>query len=187
MEQIIIYQDNKSTILLANNGRWSSSKRTHHIKSRYFFIKDKVDSKEVSIEHRPTNEMWSDMLTKPKQGKGFRTDRSMLMNCAENYDDDAERMRTHPKLLPMIENDVTINTQNRRQAVDRRSVLGKEQNRPRKSDISHVTSIWDASSNRVGKNNAKARRRYNEVVKARLTNGVEGPGRPLVREVRGRE
>eukprot|EP00956_Cyclotella_meneghiniana_P026461 scaffold57247_cov37-Cyclotella_meneghiniana.AAC.7 len=109
VEQNIIYQDNKSTILLANNGRWSSSKRTRHIKSRYFFIKDKVDSGEVSIEHRPTNEMWSDTLTKPKQGKGFRTDRAMLMNCAENYDDDAERLRTPPALLPKVETDVTKN------------------------------------------------------------------------------
>jgi hypothetical protein len=37
VEQNIMYQDNKSTIHLANNGRWSSSKRTKHIKSRYFF------------------------------------------------------------------------------------------------------------------------------------------------------
>ena len=47
VEQNIMYQDNKSTILLANNGRWSSSKRTKHIKSRYFFVKDKVQSGEV--------------------------------------------------------------------------------------------------------------------------------------------
>jgi hypothetical protein len=182
VEQNIIYQDNKSTILLANNGRWSSSKRTRHIKSRYFFIKDKVDSKEVSIEHRPTNEMWSDVLTKPKQGKGFRADRSMLMNCAENYDDDAEQLRTHPKLLPEL--NITINTLNKRQAVDCRSVLDEEQNRPRRCDTDRVTSIWGASSNRVDKHDVKARRRYDEVVKARLTEGV---GRTLVRQVRGRE
>jgi hypothetical protein len=39
VEQNIMYQDNKSTILLANNGRWSSSKRTKHIKSRYFLLR----------------------------------------------------------------------------------------------------------------------------------------------------
>ena len=37
VEQNILFQDNKSTILLATNGRWSSSKRTKHIKSQYFF------------------------------------------------------------------------------------------------------------------------------------------------------
>ena len=101
MEQNILYQDNKSTILLANNGRWSSSKRTKHIKSRYFFIKDKIDQGEVSIEHQPTNMMlmWSDVLTKPKQGKGFSVDMAMLMNVPEMYNDEEERKRMHPKLL----------------------------------------------------------------------------------------
>ena len=37
-----IYQDNKSTILLAENGKSSSSKRTHHINVCYFFIEDKI-------------------------------------------------------------------------------------------------------------------------------------------------
>jgi len=37
-----IYQDNKSTILLAENGKYSSSKRTHHINIHYFLIVDKI-------------------------------------------------------------------------------------------------------------------------------------------------
>eukprot|EP00804_Cyclotella_cryptica_P015947 CCRYP_019194-RD/>CCRYP_019194-RD protein AED:0.15 eAED:0.15 QI:0/-1/0/1/-1/1/1/0/395 len=93
VEQNILYQDNKSTILLAKNGRWSSSKRTKHIKSRYFFIKDKVDKKEVQVEYQPTEKMWSDILTKPKQGAGFRRDRSYLMNVDEDYDDEKERIK----------------------------------------------------------------------------------------------
>jgi hypothetical protein len=67
VEENILYQDNKSTILLANNGRWSSSKRTKHIKSRYFFIKDCIDRGEVRVEYQPTEKMYSDVLTKPKQ------------------------------------------------------------------------------------------------------------------------
>lgn len=89
-EQNIMYQDNKSTILLANNGRWSRSRCTKHIKSRYFFIKDKFQSGEVSVKHRPTDSMWSDMLTKPKQGAGFCQDRAMLMNCDVDYNNDKE-------------------------------------------------------------------------------------------------
>ena len=34
----IIMQDKKSTILMAKNGRFSCSKRTKHIKNRYFMI-----------------------------------------------------------------------------------------------------------------------------------------------------
>jgi len=37
-----IYQDNKSMIPLAKNGKSSSSKRTRHINVQYFFIADKI-------------------------------------------------------------------------------------------------------------------------------------------------
>jgi hypothetical protein len=172
VEENILYQDNKSTILLANNGRWSSNKRTKHIKSRYFFIKDKVESGEISIEHRPTDKMWSDVLTKPKQGKGFRLDRSWLMNCEEDYDDEKERLRTHPKLLPIKEGPVdaatvtgTIEARNHDPAVHRRSVLGGEQ----KSAGKKMQKVmWDTSLNRVQKNDVKVRRLHLEVVKARV-------------------
>ena len=67
IKQNILYQDNKSTILFAMNGRWSSSKRTKHIKSRYFFIKDKVDKGEVEIQYNPTEKMWCNVLTSPNK------------------------------------------------------------------------------------------------------------------------
>jgi len=37
-----IYQENKSTILLSENGRLSSGKRSWHLNVRYFFIMDKL-------------------------------------------------------------------------------------------------------------------------------------------------
>jgi len=37
-----IYPDNKSTILLAENGRTSSSKRTRHFNIQYFLVADKI-------------------------------------------------------------------------------------------------------------------------------------------------
>jgi hypothetical protein len=134
IEENILYQANKSTILLANNGRWSSSKRTKHIKSRYFYIKDKVDQGEVSIQHQPMDKMWSDVLTKPKQGKGFRLDRAMLMNVPEVYDDEEEQKKTHPQLIILaqgLEQSVCENSMLSRATNDqlqhRRSVLSKEQ------------------------------------------------------------
>lgn len=95
-----MYQDNKYTILLANNGRWSSLKHTKHIRSRYFFIKDKVQSGEVTVKHRPMDKMWSDVLTKPKQGAGFHQDRATLMNCDVEYDDEKECSDVLSTLLP---------------------------------------------------------------------------------------
>ena len=40
MDPSLLYQDNMSAILLKTNGRASSSKRTKHIKVKYFLIKD---------------------------------------------------------------------------------------------------------------------------------------------------
>ena len=54
IQKNIVYQDNKSTILLAKNGMASSSKRTRHINLRFFFIKDRIDSNETSVEYCPT-------------------------------------------------------------------------------------------------------------------------------------
>ena len=96
----ICYQDNKSTILLATNGRQSASSRCKHIRHRYFLVKDRIDTGDLEIRHAPTENMWSDVLTKPQQGILFKRMRAEVMNCSENYNDDLERKNTHPKLLP---------------------------------------------------------------------------------------
>ena len=72
--------------------------------------------------------MGADVLPKPKQGGPFRLDRSHLINVPINYDDDAERLKTHPLLLSLDERPI-----NSKQIKDRllktpifhsRSVLG---------------------------------------------------------------
>jgi hypothetical protein len=45
----VLFQDNNSSILLENNGKASSSKRTKHINIRYFFITNRVSKEEVSL------------------------------------------------------------------------------------------------------------------------------------------
>ena len=77
-----IYQDNMSTIALAEKGR-STSSRTRHVAIRYFFVKDKVDQGEVEIEYLRTEDMRADMLTKPLQGELFRKMRAELMGMRE--------------------------------------------------------------------------------------------------------
>ena len=72
----IIVQDNKSNILMAKNGRFSCSKRTKHIKNRYFIIKDKIGKGEVIIKYCPTGKMWADINTKYLQGILFYKMRS---------------------------------------------------------------------------------------------------------------
>jgi hypothetical protein len=75
----ILYQDNKSSILLETNGRGSSGKGTRHIDVRYFFIADRVKSGELRIEHCPTAIMIADYFTKPLQGALFCKLRAMIM------------------------------------------------------------------------------------------------------------
>jgi hypothetical protein len=60
-----------STMLLEKDGKQSSSKRAKHIRVRYFFIKDRVDSNELTIKHYPTEKMLADRFTKPLQGTMF--------------------------------------------------------------------------------------------------------------------
>jgi hypothetical protein len=57
MEPSVLYQDNISAILLETNGKASSSKRTKHIKVKYFYVKDKIDQEEIIVEHCPTDQM----------------------------------------------------------------------------------------------------------------------------------
>ena len=74
-----IFQDNKSTITMAEKGR-STSDKTRHINIRYFFVKHYMDSDELKIEYLPTEEMVADVLTKPLQGDLFRRMRNKLLN-----------------------------------------------------------------------------------------------------------
>ena len=66
----ILYQDNQSTMWMANNGR-SNKKRTKHINQRYYFITDQVTRGTVKIVYKSTKDMIADLLTKPIQGSRF--------------------------------------------------------------------------------------------------------------------
>jgi hypothetical protein len=94
-----LYQDNISTQLLIKNGRFSSRKKTKHIKAKFFFIKDRVDSGEIRVIDCAAEEMWADELTQPLQGMAFRNMRAQLMNCPINCEDEEEK--TPQKLMPV--------------------------------------------------------------------------------------
>ena len=98
----ILYQDNKSSIILKKNGKTTSSKRTKHMNVRYFFIKDKVEQEEITLKYCPTEQMWSDTFTKPLQGQQFRTMRAMVMNCPEDYDETTNNIQDEDTSNMMI-------------------------------------------------------------------------------------
>jgi len=59
----------------------SNSERTRHIAIRFYFVKDRVESKEIALQYLPTGDMLADILTKPLQGCAFRKLRKSLLNC----------------------------------------------------------------------------------------------------------
>ena len=99
----VLYQDNKSTILLAKNGRMSAGKNSKHIHHRFFLITDKIAKKDLEVKYAPTKQMWADINTKPLQGTLFREMRANMMGIDVNYDDEKEWRATHPKLLPKVQ------------------------------------------------------------------------------------
>ncbi len=63
----ILYQDNKSAMLLETNGQASSSKHTRHIEIPYYYVADRVAKGDLTVVWCPTDEMIADFLTKPLQ------------------------------------------------------------------------------------------------------------------------
>ena len=103
IETNVVYQDNMSTLSLAKNGYVSSSKRTKHIKAKYFFVRHYHRNGELDLQYCPTEQMWADVLTKPLQGAKFRLMRSFLMNCNTDYNEDTPMVpppSTSPTLVP---------------------------------------------------------------------------------------
>ncbi len=50
--------------------------QTHQM--QVFFIRNKLDNGDLEVVYCPTEIVWADVLTKPKQGGPFRLDRSIL-------------------------------------------------------------------------------------------------------------
>ena len=96
IENNVLYQDNKSTILLVKNGCMSAGKASKHIKNSFFLITDKTTQEDLTIQHRGTSLIWADGNTKPLQGNGFCLFRSVLMGIPPDYDDNIEHRNTHP-------------------------------------------------------------------------------------------
>ena len=49
----------------------SVSNKAKHMKVRYFYVKEKVDEKILTLQYKSTKEMIADLLTKPLFGEQF--------------------------------------------------------------------------------------------------------------------
>jgi hypothetical protein len=79
MESNVLAQDNESAIKLEKNGRMSAGPKSRHIDIRYFWIKDRLKTGAITVEHCPTLEMLADFFTKPLQGRLFKRFRDVLL------------------------------------------------------------------------------------------------------------
>ncbi len=74
-----ILQDNKAVISSIKKGG-SSSERSRHISIRRFWLSERIEKGELTIDYCSTDEMISDLLTKPLQGEKFVFLRNKLLN-----------------------------------------------------------------------------------------------------------
>ena len=72
---------------MEKNGQVSSSKRTKHIKIRYYYVADRIAKGDLLVVWFPTDKIIADFLTKPLQGKVFKQFRDMLMGAVPMWFD----------------------------------------------------------------------------------------------------
>jgi len=78
--EMVIKEDNQSTILLMKNGKLSSGKRTKHLDIRYFYVKDLIDRGVLSVGHCISDNMIANFFTRPLQGSRFKQLRDVIFN-----------------------------------------------------------------------------------------------------------
>jgi len=66
------------------NGKWSSDKRTRHLKIKYFYVTDLIKRNEIELKYCPTEKMIADYMTKPLVGSKFKHFRKEIMNFPDS-------------------------------------------------------------------------------------------------------
>jgi hypothetical protein len=86
VKECMVYQDNKSAILLEKNDQASSSKQTKHINIHYFFVTNRINLKKgkVSVKWCVTDAMFGDFWTKPTKGNQFTCVRDQIMGAVDH-------------------------------------------------------------------------------------------------------
>ena len=128
IKETVLYQDNMSSMLLEQNGRQSSTKRTKHMDIRYFYVGDYIQNKTLSLHHCPTEEMLADYFTKPLQGSLFVRLHNHIMG-AEFEDGNPKTQRS---VLGCEDNHETTEASERDQQAserDQNGILARDQTR----------------------------------------------------------
>ena len=95
---------------MEENGRNSCTGNSRHIDIRYFFLKDRVDEKEISIKYCPTTKMLADFFTNPLQGNLFRFFRDILMGYVSIEEIIKDDIEMKERIGFSVENPILENT-----------------------------------------------------------------------------
>ena len=95
---------------MEENGRNSCTGNSRHIDIRYFFSKDRVDKKEISIEYRPTTKMIADFFTKYLQGNLFQFFWDILMGYVSIEEIIKDDIEMKERVEFSVENPILENT-----------------------------------------------------------------------------
>ena len=83
LEENIIFQENRISMLMKKNGKQSCGKETMHIDRWYFFIKDRIEKKKLIIEYCPIDEIIGYIFSKTLKGSLFNNFRNIIMKIEE--------------------------------------------------------------------------------------------------------
>ena len=173
VEDNILFQDNKSSMLLERNGKASSGKQTRHINIRYFFITDRVMQGKVSLVWYPTGDMIRDFATKPLQGSLFKKFGDQIMGFVDAKDPGpGKRPATEP-----------VKTRSNSSAT--KSVESKSKSASKSAKSKSKLATKSASKTLTGE--SKCHRPSNESVKGGPGKGPRGHGKgPVKQDFQGR-
>ena len=79
VEGNVLHQDNKSAILLEENGKRSSGKRTCAVNIRCYVITNQIEKGNLEVVYCPTDDMVGDYMTKGLQGLKFGKFRTVIV------------------------------------------------------------------------------------------------------------
>ena len=79
IDKNILYQDNRSAILLETNGQRSAGKQSRALNIRYYFIADQSSKGNLTVTYCPTDDMIGDFMTKPLYGAKLDMFRDMIL------------------------------------------------------------------------------------------------------------
>ena len=79
----VLMQGDQSCMLMHKHHPFSIGRESKYVNVRYFFVVDKMEKKEVSMECCPKDRMIVDYSAKPTQGTAFKLHRITTMGISE--------------------------------------------------------------------------------------------------------